>query len=180
MKFKNMIAVIDSHTEGQPTRIIVSGYPKIPGKTIAEKRDFAKENLDHLRTAILHEPRGMVNAFGCIMTPPVSDEAAFGVIWMQFGVNKENRYIHMCGHGLIGVATAAVATGLVEAKEPITEIAIDTPAGMVRARVNVSGGEAKSVTIQNVPVFLIRRQLLMYPVWVRYRLISPSAAAIMP
>ena len=163
MKFKNMITVIDSHTEGQPTRMVISGYPKIPGKTMAEKRDFAQENLDHLRTAILHEPRGMINAFGCVMTPPVSDEAAFGIIWMQFGVDKELRYIHMCGHGTIGVATIAVEMGLVETREPVTEIAIDTPAGLVCARVNVVGGKAKSVTIQNIPSFLYQTATVNVP-----------------
>jgi proline racemase len=153
MKFKNLITVIDSHTEGQPTCMVVSGYPKIPGRTMMEKRDYVRENLDHLRTALVYEPRGVNNAFACLMTPPVSDEADFGIIWMQGGLNKEHRYLTMCGHGTIGVATCAVETGIVESREPVTEIKIDTPAGLVSARVNVSGGKARSVTIQNVPSF---------------------------
>ena len=163
MRFKNLITAIDSHTEGQCTRMVIGGYPNIPGKTIAEKREYVRENLDHLRTALLHEPRGTVNSFGCIITPPVTDEAAFGVIWMQAGPQKEFRYITMCGHGTIGIATTAVEMGIVEPKEPVTEIAIDTPAGLVRARVKVENGRAKSVTIQNVPSFFYKTAVVKVP-----------------
>ncbi len=163
MHFKNLITVIDSHTEGQPTRMVLSGYPGIPGRTMMARRDYARDNLDYLRTALLHEPRGVNNAFGCIITPPVSAEANFGVIWMQGGPNKDHRYLTMCGHGTIGVATCAVEMGMVEAQEPVTEVAIDTPAGLVRARVNVSAGKARSVTIQNVPSFYYRTADIRVP-----------------
>lgn len=163
MRFKKLITAIDSHTEGQCTRMVISGYPNIPGKTVAEKRDYVRENLDHLRTALVHEPRGTMNSFACVMIPPVTDGADFGIIWMQSGPQKELRYIDMCGHGTIGVSTTAVEMGLVEAKEPVTEIAIDTPAGLVRARVNVEGGRAKSVTIQNVPSFFYKTTKIKVP-----------------
>ncbi|MFC1914928.1 proline racemase family protein [Chloroflexota bacterium] len=158
MKFKNLITAIDSHTEGQFTRMVVSGYPKILGKTVAEKRDFARQNLDHLRTAILHEPRGTMSAFGCVMTPPVSEKADFGVIWMESGAGPEKRYIDGCLHGTMGVAITAVETGIVEPKEPVTEIGIDVPSGFVRARVNVENGKSKSVTVQNIPCFLYKTE----------------------
>ena len=163
MKFKNLITAIDSHTEGQFTRMVVSGYPKIPGKTVAEKRDFARQNLDHLRTAILHEPRGTMSAFGCVMTPPVSEEADFGIIWMESGAGPEKRYIDGCLHGTMGVAITAVETGIVEPKEPVTEICIDVPSGFVRARVNVENGKSKSVTVQNVPCFLYKTEAVKVP-----------------
>jgi len=163
MKFKNLITAIDSHTEGQFTRMVVSGYPKIPGKTVAEKRDFARQNLDHLRTAILHEPRGTMSAFGCVMTPPVSEEADFGIIWMEGGSGLEKRYIDGCLHGTMGVAITAVETGIVEPKEPVTEIGIDVPSGFVRARVNVENGKSKSVTVQNIPCFLYKTEAVKVP-----------------
>ena len=150
MKFERLITAIDSHTEGQFTRMVVSGFPNIPGKTMAQRRDFVKQNLDHLRTALLQEPRGGISSFGCIMTPPVTDEAAFGIIWMEAGTGSDNIYIDMCGHGTIGVATTAIEMGLVPVKEPITEIPIDTPAGLVRAKVKVENGRAKSVTVKKV------------------------------
>ena len=160
MRFKNLITTVDSHTEGQSTRVVISGYPRIPGKTMAEKKEFVKKNLDHLRTALLHEPRGVFSSFGCIMTPAVSEEAAFGILWMEMGPDPESRYIDMCGHGTIGVATTAVEMGIVEAKEPITEIAYDTPAGLVRARVQVENGKVKRVTVQNVPSFLYETKVI--------------------
>lgn len=160
MKFEKLITTVDSHTEGQSTRMITGGFPHIPGKTMAEKRDFVKKNLDHLRTAILHEPRGVMSSFGCIMTPPVSDGAAFGIIWMEAGEGVEVRYIDGCVHGTIGVAATAVEIGIVEPKEPVTEIAIDTPAGLVHARVAVEDGRAKRVTVQNVPSFLYKTEMI--------------------
>ncbi len=163
MRFKNLITAIDSHTEGQFTRMVISGFPNIPGKTMVGKRDFVKQNLNHLRTAILQEPRGAISSFGCVMTPPVTDEAAFGIIWMEAGMGTENIYIDMCGHGTMGVATTAVEMGLVPVEEPITEIPIDTPAGLVRAKVKVENGRAKSVTIQNIPSFLYRTQVVNVP-----------------
>ena len=163
MKFERLITAIDSHTEGQFTRMVVSGFPNIPGKTMALKRDYVKQNLDHLRTALLQEPRGGISSFGCVMTAPVTDEAAFGIIWMEAGTGSDNIYIDMCGHGTIGVATTAIEMGLVPVKEPITEIPIDTPAGLVHAKVKVENGRAKSVTLENVPSFLYKTQVITVP-----------------
>lgn len=163
MKFKKLITAIDSHTEGQFTRMVIGGFPNIPGRTMAEKKNFVRQNLDHLRTATLHEPRGTMSSFGCVMTPPVTDEAAFGIIWMEMGMGAEMRYIDMCGHGTIGVAATAVEMGIVEPKEPVTEIAYDTPAGLVHARVDVENGRAKRVTVQNVPSFLYKTEVIRVP-----------------
>lgn len=160
MKFKRLITAIDSHTEGQSTRMVIGGFPHIPGKTMAKKRDFVRQNLDHLRTAILHEPRGVMSSFGCLMTPPVTDEAAFGVIWMEMGMGTEVRYIDGCVHGTIGVAATAVEMGIVELKEPVTALAIDTPSGLVHARVNVKDGRVRSVTVQNVASFLYKTEVI--------------------
>lgn len=163
MKFEKMITTIDSHTEGQFTRMVVSGFPNIPGKTMAQKKEFVKQNLNHLRTALLQEPRGGISSFGCIMTSPVTEKADFGIVWMEAGTGTDNIYIDMCGHGTIGVATTAVEIGLVPVKEPTTEIAIDTPAGLVRAKVKVENGRAKGVAIQNVPSFLYKTQIVTVP-----------------
>jgi len=163
MKFKKLITTVDSHTQGQSTRVVIGGIPNLPGKTIAEKRDFMRQNFDYLRTALLHEPRGVMSSFGCVMTPPVTDGAAFGIIWMEKGEDTETRYIDMCGHGTMGVAATAVEMGIVEPKEPVTEIAYDTPAGLVHARVNVEDGKTKSVTVQNVPVFFYQTAAINVP-----------------
>jgi proline racemase len=146
-----MITAFEAHVEGEPIRLVTGGIPNIPGKTMVEKTEFARQNLDYLRTALNYEPRGHADMFTCILTPPVSHESAFGILFAsQLG------YGNMCGHALIGISTILVEMGLVEPKEPVTEIAFDTPVGTVRARVNVARGRAKNVTFQGAPSFLYK------------------------
>ncbi|MBE0558520.1 MAG: proline racemase family protein, partial [Proteobacteria bacterium] len=90
------IHTIDMHTGGEPLRIITSGFPPVRGETILERRSFIEKNLDHLRTQLMWEPRGHRAMYGCLMTPPVTPEAAFGVIFMH-----NEGYSTMCGHGII-------------------------------------------------------------------------------
>ncbi len=158
MKFQRLITTVDSHTEGEPVRLVIGGIPNIPGRTMAEKKDFVRQNLDHLRTALIYEPRGHPAMFVSMMTSPVTDEADFGVVMMYLG-----GYLDMCGHGIMGVATTAVEMGMVEPKEPVTEVVIDTPAGTIRTRVNIMGGKVKSVTIQNIPCFLYKTAMIEVP-----------------
>ncbi|WP_072896576.1 proline racemase [Clostridium fallax] len=154
MKFSKLIQVVDSHTMGEPTRIVTGGIPNIKGKTMAEKKSYLENNLDNIRTGIMHEPRGHKNMFGAIITEPVHDEADFGVIFMDGG-----GYLNMCGHGSIGTATVAVEIGLVKAVEPYTNLTLDVPAGIVDARVKVQNGKAKEVSIVNVPSFLYKKDV---------------------
>jgi len=155
MRFKGMLTTVDLHTEGEPVRVVTGGIPNIPGKTMLEKRDFTQQNLGYLRTALLNEPRGHDSMWGCIMTPPVTDGAAFGFIPMSGGF--------MCGHGAIGIATMAVEIGIVKAREPETEIMIDVPAGLIRVRVSVENGKARGATLQNVPSFLYKSGTIKVP-----------------
>lgn len=154
MRFVKSIHAVDSHTMGEPTRIIVGGLPPIPGKSMAEKKAYLEGNLDHVRTAVMHEPRGHNDMFGSIITNATTDEADMGIIFMDGG-----GYLNMCGHGSIGAATVAVESGMVEAKEPYTEIKMEAPAGLITAKVNVVGGKAKEVSIINVPSFLYKRDI---------------------
>jgi len=158
MRFHRMITTVDYHTAGQPVRVVTGGIPNIPGNTMPEKRDFARRNFDHLRTAILNEPRGHNDMWACIMTPPVSDEADFGLVFMSAG-----GYRDMCGHGSIGAATLAVEMGMVKVREPSTEVTIDVPAGSIRVRVNVRNGQSEDATLQNVASFLYRSGMLKVP-----------------
>ena len=159
MKFKRLITTIDAHTEGEAVRLVTGGIPNIPGKTIQKKREFFMENLDYLRSALVDEPRGHEAMFVVVMTPPVTDDAAFGVIFMM----SPKHYPDMCGHGSIGTATIAVEMGIVEAKEPITEVVFNTPTGTIHTRVSVENGKAKSVTIQNIPCFLYKSAVVKVP-----------------
>lgn len=154
MRFINSIHAVDSHTMGEPTRIIVGGIPSIPGKTMAEKKKYLEENLDYVRTAIMHEPRGHKDMFGSIITQSTDNEADFGVIFMDGG-----GYLNMCGHGSMGAATVAVECGMVPVQEPLTEIKMETPAGIIRAEIKVVNGKSKSVSIVNVPSFLYKKDV---------------------
>lgn len=134
-----------------PTRVITGGVGVIPGATMNEKRLYVREHRDDLRTFLMTEPRGHASMSGALLQPPTRDDADWGVIYIEV-----SGLLPMCGHGTIGVATVLVETGMVEVVEPVTEIRLDTPAGLVIAKVAVSNGHADSVTIENVPSFCER------------------------
>ena len=154
MKFSRSIHAVDSHTAGEATRVVIGGIPNIPGKTMPEKKAYLEENLDYIRTAIMLEPRGHNDMFGSILTQPTNDEADFGVIFMDGG-----GYLNMCGHGTIGAVTVAIETGMVPMVEPVTEVVIETPAGLVKAHARVENDKVQSVTFENVPAFLYKRDV---------------------
>jgi proline racemase len=144
------ITSIDAHTEGEPFRVITGGYPELPGESILARRRYALENLDHLRTALMWEPRGHADMYGCIVIPPVTPEADFGVLFMH-----NEGYSTMCGHGIIGITTVALEAGLVPMTSPETRVKIDTPAGLITAHARVSAGRVQSVYFHNVPSFVL-------------------------
>ena len=144
------ITTIDAHTAGEPFRVIVGGFPDLSGETILARRRDARDRLDHLRRALMWEPRGHADMYGCIVTPPVTPEADFGVLFLH-----NEGFSTMCGHGIIGIATVAVETGMVRAREPETTIRIDTPAGLVTAFADVKGGRVGQVRFRNVPSYVV-------------------------
>lgn len=148
-EYQYKLKTIDSHTEGEATRIIYDGFPKLPGKTMMEKKNYLSEHYDFLRTSMMLEPRGHRDMFGALLTEPVHEEADCGVIFMDSG-----SYLNMCGHGSIGTASMLVETGMVKVTEPYTEVVLDTPSGVIRTMVHVVDGKAVEVSLYNVPAFL--------------------------
>jgi proline racemase len=151
MQSKLMFTAVDSHTEGMPTRVITGGVGVIPGATMNDKRLYFMEHLDHIRLFLMNEPRGHAAMSGAILQAPTREDADWGVVYIEV-----SGCLPMCGHGTIGVATVLVETGMVEVMEPVTTIRLDTPAGLVIARVAVSDGHADSVTFENVPAYSVR------------------------
>ena len=151
MRSKRMFTAVDSHTEGMPTRVITGGVGVIPGATMNDKRVYFMKNLDHIRLLLMNEPRGHAAMSGAILQAPTREDADWGVVFIEV-----SGCLPMCGHGTIGVATVLVETGMVEVLEPVTTIRLDTPAGLVIARVTVSDGHADSVTFENVPSYSVR------------------------
>lgn len=152
MKLIKSVHTVDTHTEGESTRVVVGGIPKITGHTMPEKKEWLEKHLDYLRTALMLEPRGHNDMFGAILTEPSVEEADYGIIFMDGG-----GYLNMCGHGTIGAMTVAVETGIVEVTEPITKVVQEAPAGIIRGEVLVEKAKAKTVSFQNVPSFLYKR-----------------------
>jgi proline racemase len=151
MRAGRVLHAVDAHTEGMPVRVITGGVGKIPGATMGERRLYAMEHLDDLRGLLMNEPRGHSAMSGALLQPPAREDADWGVVFIE-----ASGFLAMCGHGTIGVATVLVETGMVEVTEPVTEIRLDVPAGLVIARVAVDGGRAASVTIENVPSWVER------------------------
>jgi proline racemase len=149
---KRYLAAVDSHTEGMPTRVVTGGVETLPGDTMLERKLRFEAERDDLRLLLMREPRGHAAMSGAILQPPTRDDADWGVLFIEV-----SGCLPMCGHGTIGVATVLVETGMVTVSEPETIVRLDTPAGLVEARVAVSGGRAEAVTIRNVPAFLHAR-----------------------
>ena len=143
---------VDSHTEGMPTRVVTAGVDPIPGATMLERKLHFERHMDDLRLLLMREPRGHAAMSGAILQPPTRDDADWGVLFIEV-----SGCLPMCGHGTIGVATVLVERGLVEVREPETVVRLDTPAGLVEARVSVADGRARAVTLRNVPSFLYER-----------------------
>lgn len=156
MNIQRTIFTIDSHTMGEPLRLIAGGFPNIPGKTMKEKRTYFSNRYDYLRCAVMQEPRGHKDMFGAILVQPTLPEADLGVIFMH-----GSGYHNMCGHGTIATATIAVENGLVAVTEPETVVRLETPAGLVTARVAVENGKAVNVSFQNVPAFVYQQNTIV-------------------
>ena len=148
MRAGRYFTAIDSHTEGMPTRVITGGVAPVPGATMADRRAYFVEHLDHVRELLVNEPRGHAAMSGAILQAPAHPDADWGVLFIEV-----SGLLPMCGHGTIGVATVLVEAGMVEVTEPVTTVRLDTPAGLVEARVAVRDGHADGVTIRNVPAF---------------------------
>jgi len=150
------VTTVDAHAAGEPLRVILAGYPELEGATILEKRRCAQEHHDALRTSLMWEPRGHADMYGCLVVPPVSEDADFGVIFLH-----NEGYSTMCGHGIIAVTTVVLETGMLPIAEPETVVRIDTPAGLVTARARVEGSRVASVAFTNVPSFVLHRDRMV-------------------
>jgi proline racemase len=167
-----VVKTIDAHAAGEPLRLIVEGIPRPVGRTMLQKREWMRRHADHLRRALMLEPRGHADMYGALLTEPVSPGSHAGLLFMH-----NEGYSTMCGHGVIAVTTIAVERGLITVSAGTevpayerhslvganfgsgrTSIVFDTPAGTVYARARVVGtGEQRrvdAVAFTNVPSFV--------------------------
>ena len=142
------VRTIDAHAAGEPLRLIVEGCPAPKGRTMLEKREWVRTKADHLRRALMLEPRGHADMYGAVLTEPVSPGSHAGVLFMH-----NEGYSTMCGHGVIAVTTIALERGLLmlggagaaggaggagDAGDDETTVVYDSPAGTIRARARVT------------------------------------------
>ncbi len=154
MRFTHTIFAIDTHTAGEPTRIVLSGLPPIQGNTMAAKKRYMMEHLDRFRTLLMREPRGHRDMFGAILTPPTTDRSQYGILFMDNG-----GYLDMCGHGTIGTITALIEMGMIQHAESEPVVAFDTPAGLVTGHPKIEGDRVVDVSVSNVSSFLYARDV---------------------
>ncbi len=134
------IRVIDSHTEGEPTRVIVEGGPDLGRGSLAERRERFRRDFDRYRSAMVNEPRGSDPVVGALLVPPTDPSSATGVIFFN-----NVGYLGMCGHGTIGIVTTLAYLGRL--KSGVHRI--ETPVGVVTAELHPSG----DVSVTNVPSY---------------------------
>ncbi len=144
------IRTIDMHTGGEPLRVVVEGFPELEGTTVIEKRRYCRNHYDHLRKSLMWEPRGHADMYGCLITEPNDEGAAFGVIFMH-----NEGYSTMCGHATIALGKLAVELGWVPATEPITEFYIDAPCGRLKIKSTCADQTVSLVHFECVPSFVL-------------------------
>jgi len=142
------VRALDAHTGGEPLRIITGGFPELKGDTVLERRRYMKEHYDHLRTALMWEPRGHADQYGAIVMPPCSPDADCSVLFLH-----NEGYSTMCGHAIIALTKVMVETGAVEMKTPETVLKIEVPAGLITSYARCEQGSVRSVRFHNVPSF---------------------------
>lgn len=148
-RYPDRIVTIDSHTQGEPTRLLINGVGPLPGNTMKDKRDAFESNYDHVRMLLTREPRGHRGIMAAVVTEPVSPEGQFGLFYMD-----ARRYPYLCGHATIGAVTTLIETGALDAEEGDAVITVDTPSGPLDALTRIRSGRAESVAIDMVPSFV--------------------------
>ena len=158
-RFSSGITTIDSHTAGEYTRLVVHGTGRIPGNSMAEKRQYFIDNLDRQRLLLTREPRGNRDVVAAVITEPVTPDASFGLIYMD-----ACRYPYLCGHATIGAVTTLVETGIISATADETgfaEIIVDTPSGPMSTLAGIEQTRVISVSFTSVPCFVFAEDILM-------------------
>jgi proline racemase len=150
VRLDRIITAVDAHAGGEPGRVIIGGVSDVPGATMLEKRDHLAQHGDRLRRLMLREPRGYPATCCNLVLPPTRPEADAGFVIME-----QAEYPAMSGSNTICTATVLIEDGLVAVTEPITELTLEAPAGLIRIRAEVQDGKARSITFENVPAFAV-------------------------
>jgi proline racemase len=150
MHFSRKLEIVGVHAEGEVGDVIVGGVLDVPGATMYDKMIYMWEKNDNIRNLLLNEPRGRVSMSANLILPPCNPKADAGLLIME-----TDEYVPMSGSNAICTVTALLETGMVKMVEPVTELALDTAAGLVTVKAECLNGKCKSVEFENAPSFVL-------------------------
>ncbi|MCF6431801.1 proline racemase family protein [Leisingera sp. MMG026] len=150
MRASRIIQAVEAHAEGEPGRVITGGMPLLRGNSVFEKMQDMAANHDDIRLQMLREPRGNPGLCGNAIVPPCHPEADAGFI-----IFEQTEYPPMSGSNTICVVTVLLETGVVAMVEPVTELVLEAPAGLIRVRAECRNGKVTRVEFENVPAFAV-------------------------
>lgn len=148
MRWNRMLTVVGTHSGGEYARVVTGGITDVPGETMLDKRNYLQDHADHYRRRLLFEPCGSVLHAADIVLPSNHPEARLGYVILE-----STEYALMSGSNTISVATVLLETGIVEMVEPVTELVLESPAGLIRLRCECADGKVTSVEFVNQPAF---------------------------
>src|SRR5579875_3843002 len=152
MNVRDVFHVVDLHAGGEPLRLILDGYPPIPGRSMMERRAFLKAHLDHYRQRLMWEPWGHEDMYGCLLLRPEREDSQYGLIFMH-----NEGYSTMCGHAILAVTRFLVESGRAgwDGRSPAAIIRFDVPSGVVEAHAVMKAGRVAWVWFENVPAWTV-------------------------
>src|SRR6266699_6447900 len=150
MRLSGMLTAVDVHAGGEPGRVIVGGVLDVPGASMFEKRTYLERHADQLRKRMLREPRGYPGLCCNLILPPTRPEADAGFVIME-----QTDYPPMSGSNTICVATVLLETGVLPLQEPVSELVLEAPAGLIKVTADCAFGKVTNVTFRNVPSFCV-------------------------
>ncbi len=156
MRASRMISVVEVHAEGEPGRVITGGMPHMPGKSVFERMQWMQANADDIRLMMLREPRGYPAHCCNVIVPPCDPSADAGFIIME-----QTEYPPMSGSNTICVVTVLLETGILPMLEPVTELVLEAPAGLIRVRATCADAKVTRVSFRNVPAFAVHLDKLI-------------------
>ena len=149
MRWARILNVAGCHAEGEVGNVVIGGFGDVPGATVFDKMCYIREHEDWMRQLLLHEPRGNVVRSANVVLPASDPAAQMGYVIME-----STEYPVMSGSNTICVATVLLETGMLPMIEPVTEVALESPAGLIRVRCECRDGKVTSVRFTNQPAFV--------------------------
>lgn len=156
MRFSRMVNVVKCHVGGEINNVVTGGIGDVPGATVFDKMKYFRDHDDDLRKLLLHEPRGAVTHCVNYVVAPTDPQASFGYV-----IAESTEYPAMSGSNTICVATALLETGMIPMTEPVTDVVLEAPAGLIRIRCACRDGKVTSVEFVNQPAFAYRTDVAL-------------------